>query len=182
MVARLLQAEADVLHEDDRGQSSVFHAASNGNLELVSDLISAGACVNKHDHEGISPLGAACQENHQRCAETLLEARADVNGHNADKLYFTPLMLACDAGQPTLVKLLIDYRANPSINRPETERDGKEVPRFAVEFAEACEQSGGAACVKMLKSYEQLREHEQRGKHTRTHARTRLQPALHTST
>ena len=67
-------------------------AASEGHVEIVKQLIAAGADVNAKDKDGTTSLMAASARGHAEAAKELLKAKADVNAQNTDG--HTALMFA----------------------------------------------------------------------------------------
>ena len=93
---------------DDERRSALWHASANGNARLLEFLLSRGAAFNRLDADGFSPLGVACQEGNVRCAQILLQVRAEVEGafnrsswqgSTWQGVAWTPLMAACDSGE-----------------------------------------------------------------------------------
>lgn len=83
-------------------------AARKGNLEIVQELIVAGAKVNRGFDE--LPLHTAAEAGHLEVVRILLDAGADVEGYEED--YWTALMAASSAGHLQIVKLLVERGAN----------------------------------------------------------------------
>ena len=150
----------DVDHPDDNWRTALSHAASRGDADLLKLLIHHKACVNVTDRAGVSPIGAACEAGRLECASLLLEARADVNGKDANSgiTHLTPLMLACSRGRAGCAMLLTKHLADPNI-RIIKSKTAKHGPRDALEYAEACEdKESGEECVQLLKDSEQMHQ------------------------
>ena len=105
---------------DDDQRSALWHASANGNARLLKLLLSQGAAFNRFDTDGFSPLGVACQEGNWRCAELLLQVRAEVEGAFSsstgqdsawNSMACTPLMAACDSGEAAVTRAGIQHHA-----------------------------------------------------------------------
>lgn len=83
-------------------------AARKGYVEIVRELIAAGANVNRGLDE--LPLHTAAEEGHLEVVRLLLEAGANVEGYEEDG--WTALMDASFAGHLQIVKLLVEQGAN----------------------------------------------------------------------
>ena len=175
LAAMLLNAGPDVCdlsHEDSMGRSALWHAASSGDAVLVERIIGQGAPLSHIDDDLFSPLHAACQGGHLRCAELLLRARApadgwgnrasDGKGMDAEKGWFpTPLMIACSSGEAECVQLLLGHGAQPELSLGETYWE-KGDPRTALEFAETSSSEGNeraALCAKLIQEWEDERRY-----------------------
>jgi len=92
-----------------RGKSSklrpVHIAASNGNTEMLSVLLEAGADVNASTSAGHRPLHMAAENGHEQAVTRLLAAGADasVTGKDGE----TPLYLAAAGGHERVVSALL---------------------------------------------------------------------------
>lgn len=104
-------------------KTCLHHAAYNGNLPLVEFLLENGAFVTVKDQNDRTPLFDAiyvARNNkppswNSRVVNTLLAhgAQPTINtpAHGG-----TPLYWACRLHNPEIVKLLLDYGADPSFN------------------------------------------------------------------
>lgn len=88
----------------------IVMAARKGNVEIVSELIAAGANVNGGFDR--LPLHTAAEKGHLEVVRLLLDAGADVEAYEEDQ--WTALMAASLAGHLPVVKLLVERGANPS--------------------------------------------------------------------
>ena len=84
---------------------SIHKAASNGNIEVIKQHLTAGADVNAKNDSGLTPLHYA---ESKEIAEILITAGADVNA--GDKI--TPLHYAAQYGEMEIVELLISKGAD----------------------------------------------------------------------
>jgi ankyrin repeat protein len=105
------------IREGDSGQTALMSAASCGHSEARQRLLDAGAKVDArilggNKRSSATELMFACENGQHSCAETLLNAEADVNlGDIAD---YTALVYACQGGHVECVRLLI--KAGAKIN------------------------------------------------------------------
>lgn len=79
-------------------------AAAQGNLELVQQLLDAGADVNNSDVWGHTPLISACWSGHKEIVQILLERGADPNATTPRGL--PAIHFADKVGHPEIVELL----------------------------------------------------------------------------
>lgn len=108
---------------DYYGTTIYHYAASDNNFELLKCLVNkfpdGVLCL---DSKGMTPLMRAAQRNNYKCTEFLLnETSSELNG----SLYstYTPLWFGVSNGYRELVKLLLDFNANPSINDQHKKRE-----------------------------------------------------------
>jgi ankyrin repeat protein len=129
---------------------SIHEAALNGQLSLVSGLLSGGIDVDQPDQDGRTALMYASYNGHNEVIKKIIESKADINiqdnyGRTAlmmaasgpypaadpnlvDKEeQFTALMYAAAEGQTDVVKILLSYRADPSLK----DVDGDDALTFA---------------------------------------------------
>jgi len=138
----LVDGGADVNAVAADGKNALGLAIFNGNYELASYLIDAKSNVNQADAQRFTPLFWAVDRRNMETApnfpwavtadplplvKKLLDAGANPNAlvDNTPRarmregspriVYATPLMRAAFAGDLTLVKLLLDYKADPTI-------------------------------------------------------------------
>lgn len=99
---------------DERGRDPLGVASQFGYLEIVEELLEAGANPNTMS-EGYTPLTSINyirdEEIYFRMVKLLLDAGANPNIFNMDTL--SPVNIAIDSYAPTAVKLLLDSGANP---------------------------------------------------------------------
>lgn len=90
-------------------------ACSIGHLEIVVDLIKAGADVNTIDKEK-TPLIVACERGYFRIVRVLVDSGADVN---LKAISNTPLTAACNIGHLEIVIELIQAGADVNLQNGE---------------------------------------------------------------
>jgi len=89
-------------------------AAHNGELEIVRELILAGADVNKVGDSdlGWTPLVTAVSHRHTDIVKLLIAANADVNCTTTNGK--SPLLIATYSGRLEVVRILLAAGANPN--------------------------------------------------------------------
>ena len=109
----LLNAGADVNMADECGYTSLMMAARSGNSESVKALLNAGVDVNaetNEDYDHVTALTMAVAQNHETCAELLIDAGARLEG-NPNGGYI-PLEIAASRDAFNCLKLLIKSGAD----------------------------------------------------------------------
>jgi ankyrin repeat protein len=91
--------------------SWVLHeACMSGNLELVEDLLNAGADIEEQTGDGSTPLHAAVWYSQIEVVKYLLDAGANVNIRGGHDL--TPLHLAASRGIQPVIHILLAHGAD----------------------------------------------------------------------
>jgi hypothetical protein len=90
------------------GNTPLHIAVRQGSVEMVQDLILAGAHVNcwNAEADGATPLHLAVMHDHVEVVECLLSAGADSTANMGIPATITPLTLARDLGHTEIVKVL----------------------------------------------------------------------------
>ena len=114
-VAELLLKEgADVNVCRNDGGTALILACANGHLQVAELLLKEGADVNVRTHDdGVTALILACESGHLQVAELLLKEGADVNVQ--DGKGSSALSICSQKGRSDFIKLLMTYKANPSV-------------------------------------------------------------------
>ena len=87
------------------------NAAKAGRLNTTRELLACGVPADRADANGLTPLLAACEYN-GTCDEVVLELLArGANIHHSDSFGYQPLHAAVTAGEPQVVRLLLERRA-----------------------------------------------------------------------
>ena len=97
---------------DPQGRTAMSYAAQQGNLEIATMLVDAGASVELADKLGNTPLHWAAEDGKTDAARLLIRAHAPVDAQNRQGI--TPLMLAIGHNQLAVVKALLAGGAKPS--------------------------------------------------------------------
>ncbi len=114
----LLAAGANPNVYGEKGRT-VLHTATWFHVDttMIKSLLIAGADVNAHDNDGITPLMNVVQfahNNAQEAIELLLNAGADINAR--DIRGRTPLMHASIEGKADSIRVLIKLGAKVELN------------------------------------------------------------------
>jgi len=112
-VRRMLDDNNRLLNMSDEGVLPLFIAAENGNLEMVTLFINAGADINIQNEEGWTPLLGATSRGHIEVVTFLIENGANVNIQEGRGE--TPLNIAANNGHIQIVRLLIGAGADLNI-------------------------------------------------------------------
>ncbi|KAJ1461204.1 ankyrin repeat-containing domain protein [Pelagophyceae sp. CCMP2097] len=110
LVLLLLEDGADVDGTSD-GQTALSAAVQCGNVGMVELLWDRGANVDRADGFGETAVFAAVRQSHAALLATLIARGADVNHASLARL--RPLLLAVEAGDLRLVRLLVRAGAVP---------------------------------------------------------------------
>jgi ankyrin repeat protein len=95
---------------------TIFEAAATGKINNVIRLLARDPdLVNAFADDGFQPLGLACFFGHSDVAEYLVKAGANVNSKSQSRLKVAPIQSAAAGGHVKIVKLLLDYGADPNI-------------------------------------------------------------------
>ncbi|VDM39612.1 unnamed protein product [Toxocara canis] len=92
------------------GWTALLNAAHEGQVEVASALIEAGASVDFPDLMGWSPLMWAVYKNHRDCVRLFLEHKAHVNLIDEEDA-LSPLIVASGRGFADIVELLLAHGA-----------------------------------------------------------------------
>ncbi|XP_074764166.1 LOW QUALITY PROTEIN: CARD- and ANK-domain containing inflammasome adapter protein-like [Athene noctua] len=137
----LLKAGASTEGKDERGQTALSYAVSQGSENTAKVLLEAGASVDSNmaekafnsNHPSIfkilleyskdlpsdimeSALFRAVQKNLHGIVAALIDRGADINACN--EIQYTPLLLACGTGKAESAEVLIKKGANLGIKTP----------------------------------------------------------------
>lgn len=100
-------------------------------FEIVQLLLQHGATINATGEYWASPLHAAVEESPIELIEFLLKNGADVN-HRSQMNGMTPLMIATDRKNTSIINLLLAYGSDPHIQ----DNDGKTALDIAQTFSQ----------------------------------------------
>jgi hypothetical protein len=112
---KIQHTEFDVNGSDSVGNSTLSHAVQERHLEVVEELLRAGADVNTANRYGGTPLMTAVAFDAESTAimERLLDAGADIDLQNDGGE--TALMYAAKYGRKEALRILLARGANPAI-------------------------------------------------------------------
>jgi len=104
--------QSDIIDAD--GKNALMFAAFNGHSDIIKLLFEKGVPINKQDNDGRTALMYASTGPFPATVKILLDNKAETNiTDNVE--HFTALMFAASEGQFELVKLLIEYGADPTL-------------------------------------------------------------------
>ena len=98
---------------DPATKAALHEAVQAGNIDGVTELLAAGAEVNRRDRKSWTGLMHAASRGYTLVAELLLRARADTGLRAADGA--TALHMASERGHLEIVKMLLDADADPGV-------------------------------------------------------------------
>ena len=107
----LLASKADVNMRNRSGTTPLFFAVQHPQGKIVQMLLAAGAKVNLKDNWGRTVLNYAIGESPE-IMKALLQAGANPN--TEDNSGRTPLSFAAEQGNPAVVKMLLEAKADPN--------------------------------------------------------------------
>lgn len=105
-------------------EPSILHEAiRTGNAYILQKLLDAGACVNREDHKGWTPLSTALIKEEPEMVHMILKKNPDVHKEipfivfqNSNKVYFSPLALA-SVFDKQMISVLVAAGADPCRGR-----------------------------------------------------------------
>ncbi len=139
-IRSMLRLGMDVNITEEEGRTALMFAGYNGHTEIVKLLIDRGAVVDSRDLADRTALLYAATGPFPETVKVLLEKKANINAVDNGE-HFSPLMHAAAEGNLDVVKILIDYGADPTLK----DVDGDTAESFA-------RQKGHTEVVEYLKS------------------------------
>lgn len=111
-----LGADVNLATKNDFGstRAPLHNASKFGYLDIVQELLKAGAHVNASDNKGDTPLHFASEQGHTEAIQILLDCGADINAANHKGE--TPLNLAIEHNNLEIIQMLLDYGADVNTN------------------------------------------------------------------
>lgn len=101
----------DINQRNNKGTTALWIAACNRHIDVVHELILAGADVNIANEKGDSALIPCCQKGSDSIALLLLEAGIDINIHNRNR--DNAVLICCRTGQSKILEMLLTrYSSN----------------------------------------------------------------------
>jgi ankyrin repeat protein len=131
-VRRLLEEGAAVDIPDGEGRTALMWASFNGHTSVNALLLEKGAAINTREATGRTALMYASSGPFAGTVELLLEKGAEVNLQGTAE-GFTALMTAAAEGQVEVVRVLMEYGANPDLE----DVDGDTAESFATQEGHA---------------------------------------------
>lgn len=116
VVARLLEAGANVDSPSANKTTPLIAAAENGHADIARLLIDKGATLDTQNDSGSTALILAAKGGHADVARLLLErgAAVDLQANNQ----FTPLLMAVSGRHLETTRALLEHRANTELAGP----------------------------------------------------------------
>jgi ankyrin repeat protein len=102
---------------DNRGNTALLLAASNGHTDVVQALLCSKADPNTKNDDGWTPLHTAVQKGHRSVAELLLAQKIEINTKNDHGM--TALHIAAARNEKAMVELLLAKHADPNARNEE---------------------------------------------------------------
>lgn len=127
---------------DERGQhrdTALILASRRGELEVVKDLLEAGADINLCNMDGTNALWAACVASSEIIADLLLHRGCDIDNQNENGA--TVLMYAASNGRTEWVDYLL--------------RSGADIRLRSLDDFSALDLASNIAILRMLRNAEQ---------------------------
>ena len=125
-VKKFLDAGINVNAMDQDGHTALMLAAFNGHSDIILNLLDKGALIESRDLMGRTALLYASTGPFPETVKVLLDQGAEPNVVDSDE-NFSPLMHAAAEGNLDVVKLLLEYGADRSLN----DVDGDDAEFFA---------------------------------------------------
>ena len=125
-VSTLLEAGTKVDAPDAEGHTALMFAAFNGHSDIVLLLLDRGAVLDRRDLMGRTALLYASTGPFPETVKILLDKGAKPNVVDSDE-HFSPLMHAAAEGNLEVVKVLVEYGADLSLE----DVDGDDAESFA---------------------------------------------------
>ena len=141
IVKSMLEQGVDVNGKDLEGTTALMLSSYNGHTNIVKLLLDNGAHIEARSKVGRTALMFVSTGPFPETVTLLLENDASVNAVDHDE-HFTPLMHAAAEGLLEIVKILLEYGADPSLR----DIDGDTAASFAL-------QNGHKDVVNLLKKY-----------------------------
>jgi ankyrin repeat protein len=125
-VESMVSENINVNGADPDGRTALMLASFNGHAGIVALLINNGAVLDLVDVFGRTALHYASTGPFLPTVEFLLKKGADPNVVDSEE-HFTPLMFAAAEGHVDVVKILLEYHADPTLK----DIDGDTAESFA---------------------------------------------------
>jgi len=100
---------------NESDESDLHCAAQDGDVTRVQQLLTDGRSPNVFDETSKTPLHYAAENGHLEIMRVLLEAGADVNANEEERIGNTPLRDVADKCSLAVATLLVDAGADPRI-------------------------------------------------------------------
>ena len=125
-VEEALESGANVNGVDEEGRTALMFAGFNGHSDIVLTLLEAEAGIDRRDLMGRTSLLYAATGPFPETVRILLDKGAEPNVVDSDE-HFSPLMHAAAEGNLDVVKILLEWKADPTLQ----DVDGDDAASFA---------------------------------------------------
>lgn len=125
-VKELINGGVNVNSPDSEGHTALMFAAFNGHSDIVLTLLESEAAIDRRDLMGRTALLYASTGPFPETVKILLDKGAEPNIVDSDE-HFSPLMHAAAEGNLDVVKILLEFKANPGLK----DVDGDDAETFA---------------------------------------------------
>lgn len=105
--------ESSLDEKYQNGDTPLIIAAREANLEMVKELIKAGADINAKNNDFTNALWAACFANAYDVIDFLADSKIEINNQNINGA--TALIYASSAGKEEIVKKLLEKNADKTL-------------------------------------------------------------------
>ena len=113
---RQMRVQLTVNSRNRQGYTPIIVAIESGNNEMLSELLKRGASVyEKHPVFGRLALHTACYYGNTVAVKILLEHNKNIVNYQSDNDGWTPLDDAVLKGHIQIVKILLEYGADPRV-------------------------------------------------------------------
>jgi ankyrin repeat protein/uncharacterized protein YegL len=112
MVATLVNylTSEQINRTNNRGSTALWIASCNGHLDVVLNLLNAGASPNIVNKKGDGPLIPACQKGYTTIVESLLNSGAQIDQYNKNR--DNPVLICCRTGQNQVLDVILKLIPN----------------------------------------------------------------------
>lgn len=112
--AFIAQKSSDINEKDRFGETALYKAVINNNLEMADYLLAHGAFVNSENNHYFTPLHQAAINGYEDMIKLLVRNGAELD-NQTDDTGATPLHIALDRNRYTTAEVLLDLGANTHI-------------------------------------------------------------------
>ena len=102
----------DLEIKDELGRTALMYAVNGKSIEIIQQLLNAGADIDAKDYNHFTPLMVVLQQNKPEIAKLLIEKGAGINEATNG---WTPLTIALQYSTPEIAKLLIEKNAEINV-------------------------------------------------------------------
>ncbi len=104
-MVKLLLKYSNLNQQNLKGTTALWIACCNKHVDIVMELLQAGADPNLANLKGDSPLIPCCQKGADSIVEILLEAGINIDSYNKNR--DGPVLICCRTGQSKILEILL---------------------------------------------------------------------------